>query len=660
MSEQYFHLTIGPVQTFVAQARRTRDFWAGSFILSFLSSVAMSAVRQQSGEILFPVPDDNYLKWLEGTAGPEDPCPVQGSVPNRFKAMRVAVAENFDPDQVVDAIQSAWQTLAELVWKADLAPVAADPVHREIWDRQIRNFWEISWCLTDDGKVSNLLDRRKNWRNHILADEPGVKCSLMEGFQELSGAERPGAEVRSFWRRVRQEDISLARDLREEEHLCAIAFVKRRFACYFDQFEMELPPVAGQPGKRLQGWQLPRNVPSVSYLAAAPWLTASIRASAGNDQIRGLLGSFLQNLGELDVAREAHTLRCIEEACSGVGDASDRWARISGQYLFRPAVQQLLREAEKPGSLLQEDAGPLRALEACLHSLEKAGMPEPSPFFAVLLMDGDSLGAQMSDPDKQQGISLALNAFTRKVPDIVRAHSGFLVYAGGDDVLALLPQPHALACAMALQKHYAGCFDEQNRSGKGPAIVTSISGAIEFAHYKAPLTLILEDAHQLLDEVAKDQTGRNSLAVRVWKAGGLHAQWSAPWPFAEELVRTADQVSRHLPGGLSRSFFFKLERLIEQLGLSGHHDLDEPVILSLVRAAWTHTGNRLDDLPEDMDTSLLEACRLVRREMAGGQFREVRSNRFMADALRLLQFLGTENQAFGTPLSVAGPEGDAA
>ncbi|MCB1813240.1 MAG: hypothetical protein KDK04_16180, partial [Candidatus Competibacteraceae bacterium] len=48
MSEQkHFQFTLGPVQGFVAQARRTRDFWAGSFILSWLSGVAMRAVQAQ-------------------------------------------------------------------------------------------------------------------------------------------------------------------------------------------------------------------------------------------------------------------------------------------------------------------------------------------------------------------------------------------------------------------------------------------------------------------------------------------------------------------------------------------------------------------------------------------------------------------------------------
>ncbi|OIP41959.1 hypothetical protein AUJ95_02410 [Candidatus Desantisbacteria bacterium CG2_30_40_21] len=61
MSKQYFHFTIGHVQGFVSQARRTRDFWAGSFILSWLSAKAMLAVKKQGEEILFPLPDDNYL-----------------------------------------------------------------------------------------------------------------------------------------------------------------------------------------------------------------------------------------------------------------------------------------------------------------------------------------------------------------------------------------------------------------------------------------------------------------------------------------------------------------------------------------------------------------------------------------------------------------------
>lgn len=55
MSEpQYLHFMIGPVQEFISQARRTRDFWAGSFLLSWLSGVAVrEALKQENVEIIF-------------------------------------------------------------------------------------------------------------------------------------------------------------------------------------------------------------------------------------------------------------------------------------------------------------------------------------------------------------------------------------------------------------------------------------------------------------------------------------------------------------------------------------------------------------------------------------------------------------------------------
>ena len=61
---QTFQFTLGPVQGFVAQARRTRDFWAGSFILSWLSSVAIASIQKQGGTVEFPVPDAAYLRHL--------------------------------------------------------------------------------------------------------------------------------------------------------------------------------------------------------------------------------------------------------------------------------------------------------------------------------------------------------------------------------------------------------------------------------------------------------------------------------------------------------------------------------------------------------------------------------------------------------------------
>lgn len=651
MADQYFHLTIGPVQAFVAQARRTRDFWAGSFILSYLSSVAMAAVRQQQGEIEFPVPDENFLAWLETGEGEE--LPKQGSVPNRFKAMEVKVQEGFDAGAVVNAVHTAWRNMAELVWEKDIAPVVqANSPQREIWERQINHFWEISWCLSADKNASNLLDRRKNWRTHVLADEPGVKCSLMEGYQELSGALKPGKqnrEVQGFWDAVRGQKIEIARDIREDEHLCAIAFVKRRFVHHFEQLKVELSAVGRNPAKTLHGWKLPTSVPSIAYLAAAPWLAATIKASAENEKVQEAISSLERGLRLLDTPWEGRVLEHIQQVCNQVGYKGGQWKQVDGQYLYPQTVLQDIKAANQQGSPTKDDAPILEAVGKHLTIIRReTGLGEPSPFYAILLMDGDSLGVQMSDAAKQQGISNGLNNFTAGVPNIVEQHSGFLVYAGGDDVLAILPQPFALACAVAIQQHYDACFEDENKKLDAKhQITTSISGAINFAHYKTPLTRILQDSHALLDNVAKDATGRNSLAIRLWKPGGLNAEWAAPWPYVRALQVISQQVAEHLQGDLARGFFFKLETVINDLGLTdATHGFDETAIKALVRSAWAHTGNKLENLPANMDTQLFEACRVVKRVQKNNQMVVEATDAFAPGGLRVIQFLATENQTF--------------
>jgi len=68
---------------------------------------------------------------------------------------------------------------------------------------------------------------------------------------------------------------------------------------------------------------------------------------------------------------------------------------------------------------------------------ENVGEPA-SPYYALLLMDGDRLGKLLGQYDAN-GISQALSTFTGNVTGIVESNNGFTIYAGGDDVLAILP-----------------------------------------------------------------------------------------------------------------------------------------------------------------------------------------------------------------------------
>lgn len=269
-TKQIFQFTLGPVQGFVAQARRTRDFWAGSFILSWLSSVAMAGIQQQGGNISFPVPDGNYLNWLHGKETGQPP--LQGSVPNRFKALTAEVPVGFEPRLVTESVCTAWQALADCVWRNDLDGLA-DEQTRAIWERQVAGFWEISWVLSDS-EGGNLLDRRKNWRNPVAPNEPGHKCMMMDGWQELSGVLAADMNaVHRFWEALAGSGKpGIQTDLRKTEQLCALAFIKRRFSRYFEQVHVTLPG----SDQAIHGWRLPSAVPSVAFLAAAHWVAEAI------------------------------------------------------------------------------------------------------------------------------------------------------------------------------------------------------------------------------------------------------------------------------------------------------------------------------------------------------------------------------------------------
>jgi CRISPR-associated protein Cmr2 len=45
----------------------------------------------------------------------------------------------------------------------------------------------------------------------------------------------------------------------------------------------------------------------------------------------------------------------------------------------------------------------------------------------------------------------------------------------------------------------------------------------------APLTRVLTEVRRLLDEVAKEQNGRNSLAVGMYQRSGLALEWVSTW-----------------------------------------------------------------------------------------------------------------------------------
>lgn len=619
------HFTLGPVQSFVEQARRTRDLWAGSFLLSYLAGHAMKAVIEGGGRISFPTVQDGsgdstdeLLKAI--TYGITHDGPKIGSLPNRFKA---ETPEGFDPKACEEAVYEAWRKVADAAWEKYVSPMESlGKDTRSIWDRQVESFWDMSWVIGEDpgDRGDNAwLDRRKNWRTHHPPLEPGDKCTLMSSWQELSGYVRPRERQKqnAFWQAARNKAGGL--DLGDSERLCAIALIKRLFP--------NIPETT-------VGWKLGvRSWPSTPYMAAVPWIEEAYEQPEAQEYLRLVEESGARKwvFGEYNA-----DLRCLRNA--------GRLAKLDGNLFHKTALDNERATPELP----PEDR---RKLLEKLGELGDAVGHSSSPFHALLLMDGDSLGKLLQNQHLDPGsVSEALAKFTEDVDGIVRDHCGKTVYAGGDDVLALLPLDRALEAAAELRTRYLEAFEKTlgdqrpDDPATGKLLKTTISAGLVFAHYNTSLRAVTKEAHHLLDEVAKDGNGRDSIAVSVLTGGGRTVEWVSSWDESssgEPITRTLQDLGDSLDEQFAGRFFYNIRqrfgvltgeddhRLIE--GLDAKQLLVAEYLKSREReASRKEAGERIDQL--------LKVC----RERKGGESAD-KETLDISGAL-LVRFLATKGR----------------
>jgi len=417
-----------------------------------------------------------------------------------------------------------------------------------IWSRQVGAFWEVMWTAAPSGDRGKAFARRKHWRSHRHPDEPGDKCTVMHDLQELSGHVR--AQNRraqdEFWERVHDGIDSL--DLRDNERLCAVALVKRL-----------LPKVASEA----LGWEVDASRwPSTVYVAAVPWLRRVLSAVPHK---ACEYGTAIVGVAPADI-------RTMKRPPFGldVPEAGD-FPKLDASWLHREFVEseRLCPLSDGEGHGARKELA--ERLQAIYHTRHEDGALGPPPtFYALLLADGDRLGRLLGEIGGE-AVGGALKAFTSAVAEIVKKHDGVPVYAGGDDVLAMLPMPDALACAQALSDAYRHAF--ANTAAKPEA---TLSAAIVFAHIRLPLGHVLVEAHRLLDDVAKEGNGRDSLVAAVLKPGGAYCQWVTTWERCGPdggPVRATDRLgalrgeldARTAEAGLSSALVYRVRETLARL-----------------------------------------------------------------------------------------------
>lgn len=493
MTAHLLALSVGPVQEFIAAARRTRDLWFGSNLISEISKATAKAVRDHGGSLIFPAPSS--AADLE----PDSELDVANVI--------LVELHGEDPKTVAQSAREAarahWQKYADQVLNEH-----RDVIRQDIWNDQVQDVIEFyaAWVSykpetykDDRARLMRLLAGRKNCRNFLPEKgRAGVPKSSLDGLRE-SVLKDPRLEP---WPERSRRRLRLS----EGEQLDVVGLVKRTGA-----------------GRR--------SYPSVARVAADPWIRG---VGAGN--LAPLIVACKQLGGDV-----IHRLDTSAER----GHPQYAAFPFEGTAVFRSRHSELREEAEL-------SADDLRPLSDALRSLTRES-GEPNPYLAVLVADGDRMGqalSQLSRADEHWQFSQQLSRFAGEARQIVHEHQGLLVYSGGDDVLAFVPVDRCLTGARALHEKFSELLQDWSVK-TGTKLTLSVGLAI--AHFMENLEDLL-DYGRAAEKHAKNsrvedgvQDARNGLAVHLLKRGGGPIAVRANW--TDDPDRRLAELANHLNDG---------------------------------------------------------------------------------------------------------------
>jgi CRISPR-associated protein Cmr2 len=713
--------TVASAQDFISAARRTQDFWMGSYLLSHLMWQAIRVVAERFGPDSVLVPSlrgqPQVAAWLDrayndGLSVTAEPVrPTAANFGNVFTAIVPARLAAETAERCVGVVRREWADVGASVRK-DLAKVLArrvggvdnDPLWMQRWTSQLPQvvdqagaqvlrgpadvagsaaFWAFvpwryraadtedmtrGWTALDGRPpatssqmgatvraesarymftdmvrgAGRLLTARKRTRDFNQIVEEGWRCTLCGTRSALVAWDDSRQSVTTLWAALATDWVDgqapLRGRIRPNEQLCGACVTKR----------LAWDAHLRSPSVRQEGL-----FPSVSTVAAAPFLERLATDAALLSQVKCYVDQVEKLAEAMGIYRPESALpglrRIVEEHDNA--HFASRLFRLGGDWWYPETFEpeKLARENGKTASDVGPHAADLTAAREALATLTKQVKPSgaeassrPSDYFAILRMDGDGMGkwlsgaqavrvpaterlhselrplvaGQLNDnaisasPAHVASLSEALGTFSgSEVPRIVEEtfdgttrSLGLLVFAGGDELLALVPAARVLRVAEALRTAFQS---ERSRDGRllmGPK--ATITAGVVFVHRESPLVDAVE-AGKDAAKVGKETLGGDALVVRLVKRSGDPLEVVVPWDTTavssatagyqttDTIHQIADLLRR---SALSAGFVTNASRALAVLPVSP----PDAIVNTMIRLGARHTSpSRLSDAERD-------------------------------------------------------------
>lgn len=548
MNQYLVMLSIGPVQSMIAAARRSRDLWSGSWLLSELAKSCAKSLNEQGANLVFPYVDNASLLQMNSDF----------SVGNKLQV----VIEANNTDELVQIINQAKKaTQARFLHEVDASfkqlNHAKDDIRQEVWDTQKTNYLEIqaAWAKIDtsdhDGykqaiqKASNALAARKATRDFVPAATNPYDMTRMLPKSSLDGAyetilNKPQNKLKPTTR----TKLSLS----DSEQLDCLGAIKR---LGFDDKAEQFTPF--------------------TRVTAHAWIEKLVTDGIDLNPIKIIYDELIQ----LGVATRV-------KGNKGIYADFAYDAQLLYPYRIDAAIQEWKQVDDAIGDQL-------KLLKQQLLPLWKEH-GEPYSYGVMLLADGDRMGELLDKATnlvEHQKITKALSDFAESVADTMRIYNGHCIYAGGDDVLGFVPLDQAYDCSKRLSDDFNHRLLDIS-SSLGVDKPPTLSVGLAVCHIMTPMSVIRDLANQaekyakgdhIKDDISKR---RNALSLLLSVRSGTDIQVRYQWDDRPSLETFQQWISMYVNKDIPSRVAYDIRDIHLRTDLIARH---EPKLRQGIRAA---------------------------------------------------------------------------
>lgn len=531
MARYFFSLGLVPVQSWIAEARRSRDLKAGSVFLWHLMARLLAELQEPPARARIHLPPEGQPSFAElarlpfgaaleqsygipNRASGELEAGSDGEVRRALERLEVVVGAHWQELKkrvLVEAeLKTTWHLLeGPLQEYLEATPQGEDCPLSLVWvaaptapDAPTEEGLELVDRLYADAKRSRPV---RPW----MLGGPVGKCNQCSR-REAMGPTGGGFDGWRDWSRKLGELPWVARGVRIEagERLCYVCLT-RRLAAY-----------SRAPGSERQPFA------STGDVAARPWLQG------------------IQAVEEL--APHLQTVRTAQRGDLDLGRAL---------YLSEERLEALgAGEVIAPRRKLQEAIGDQNRQRAKSGASGRPLPLRPPGYLALLAFDGDGMGRAVRRDLKE--VPKRMADFARAADGLLRDAGGEIFYLGGDEGLAMVPAASGLEAARGLRGRFGELF----------GVWPTLSVGLAYFEHSRPMAGAIRAVQESLAS-AKALEGKNALGVAVETASGNRWGFARPW--GADWDRIAAALGLVTEGRLAAGWAHDAERFVQSLPPEG-------------------------------------------------------------------------------------------